>query len=70
MWLGGHIANRSKISPNINYIGIDFKGEVLAYALRKVKKARAEESISIKIRNVRLMPLNIMFIENVLIRMK
>ena len=26
--MGGHIANRSKISPNINYIGIDLKDEV------------------------------------------
>lgn len=62
---GGHIAKRAKDNQNINYVGIDLKDEVLVYALRKVKEERAEENINEKDINVRLMPLNIMLIENV-----
>ncbi|WP_291559840.1 MULTISPECIES: tRNA (guanosine(46)-N7)-methyltransferase TrmB [unclassified Clostridium] len=62
---GGHITNRAKMNPNINYVGIDLKDEVLVYALRKVKEARVDENILDKDINVRLMPLNIMLIDNV-----
>ncbi len=63
--MGGHIAARGKKHKNINFIGIDLKDEVLVYALRKVKDAFKEESILDKNINIRLMPLNIMLIENV-----
>ncbi|WP_017416706.1 tRNA (guanosine(46)-N7)-methyltransferase TrmB [Clostridium tunisiense] len=63
--MGGHIAQRSRQNPNINYVGIDLKDEVLVNALRKVKKLRAEEKLQDKDINVRLMPLNIMLIDNV-----
>jgi tRNA (guanine-N7-)-methyltransferase len=63
--MGGHIAQRSKNHCNINYVGIDLKDEVLVYALRKVKKFREEEKLKDKDINVRLMPLNIMLIDNV-----
>jgi tRNA (guanine-N7-)-methyltransferase len=63
--MGGHIAQRSKKNSNINYVGIDLKDEVLVYALRKVKKFREEEKLKDKDINVRLMPLNIMLIDNV-----
>lgn len=63
--MGGHIAQRSKNHSNINYVGIDLKDEVLVYALRKVKKFREEEKLIDKHINVRLMPLNIMLIDNV-----
>jgi len=63
--MGGHIAQRAKKNTNINYIGIDLKDEVLVYALRKVKQVREEENIKDKDINVRLMPLNIMLIDNI-----
>lgn len=63
--MGGHIAQRSKQNHEINYVGIDLKDEVLVNALRKVKKLRAEEKLQDKDINVRLMPLNIMLIDNV-----
>jgi len=63
--MGGHIAQRSKNNTNINYVGIDLKDEVLVYALRKVKQVREEENLKDIDINVRLMPLNIMLIDNV-----
>lgn len=63
--MGGHVAKRSKKHLNINYVGIDLKDEVLVYALRKVKALRADEHLEDKNINVRLMPLNIMLIDNV-----
>lgn len=61
--MGGFISQKSKMNPNINYIGIDLKDEVLVNALRKVKSVRQPEELQNI--NVRLMPLNIMLIENV-----
>jgi len=61
--MGKFIAEKSKQNPNINFIGIDLKDEVLVFALRKVLEVReveGEQNI-----NVRLMPLNIMLIDDV-----
>jgi len=60
---GKFISEKSKQNPNINFIGIDLKDEVLVFALRKVIEVReinGKEDI-----NVRLMPLNIMLIDDV-----
>lgn len=52
---GRFISEHAKQSPNINFIGIDLKDEVLVYALRKVEAA--------EVQNARLIPLEIAFIE-------
>lgn len=62
--MGGHISKRAINDPNINYIGIDLKDEVVVYALKKVLASRECEEIE-KDMNVRLMVLNIMLIDNV-----
>jgi tRNA (guanine-N7-)-methyltransferase len=49
---GQFITGRAAQNPNINFIGIDLKDEVLIYALRKVADA--------ELSNVRLIPMNIM----------
>lgn len=49
---GKFITGRASQNPNINFIGIDLKDEVLIYALRKVQEA--------ELSNVRLIPMNIM----------
>jgi len=52
---GKFISEKSRQNPNINFIGIDLKDEVLVFALRKVievREIKGEENI-----NVRLMPL-------------
>ncbi len=54
---GRFISTRAKENPNINFIGIDLKDEVLVCALRKV-----EES---EVNNVKLIPLEIAFITEV-----
>ncbi|MEK6266660.1 MAG: tRNA (guanosine(46)-N7)-methyltransferase TrmB [Clostridium sp.] len=60
---GGFIAEKSKQNQNTNFIGIDLKDEVLVFALRKVLDVRGiEDSEAV---NVRLMPLNIMLIDDV-----
>lgn len=60
---GGFISEKSKQNPDINFLGIDLKDEVLVFALRKVMEIRkVEESQNL---NVRLMPLNIMLIDDV-----
>ncbi|MCJ7690197.1 MAG: tRNA (guanosine(46)-N7)-methyltransferase TrmB [Clostridiaceae bacterium] len=60
---GGFIADKSKQNQNTNFIGIDLKDEVLVFALRKVLDVREiEDSEEV---NVRLMPLNIMLIDDV-----
>ena len=48
---GGFISARALENPDINYIGIDLKDEVLIYALKKVQEA--------EVSNVRLIPMNI-----------
>lgn len=62
--MGGHISKRAINDPNINYIGIDLKDEVVVYALKKVLASRECEEVE-KDMNVRLMVLNIMLIDNV-----
>ena len=62
--MGGHISKRAINDPNINYIGIDLKDEVVVYALKKVLASRECEETE-KDMNVRLMVLNIMLIDNV-----
>lgn len=54
---GGFIAEKAKIEPNVNFIGMELKNEVLVCALRKVKEAQLE--------NVRLIPMNITGIDGV-----
>lgn len=54
---GGFITQKALENPNINYIGVDLKNEVLVYALRKVVKA--------EVHNVRLIPMKIENIDQV-----
>lgn len=54
---GKFISSRAKENPNINFIGIDLKDEVLVYALRKVEET--------EVTNVKLIPLEIAFITDV-----
>lgn len=54
---GKFISEKAKANPNINYVAIDLKDEVLVYTLRNVIKA--------EVTNVRIVPLNIQLIEGV-----
>lgn len=54
---GQFISTRALQNPGINYIGVDLKDEVLIYALRKVVEA--------EVSNVRLIPMNIMWIADI-----
>ena len=54
---GKFISDKAKVEPNINFIAIDLKDEVLIYALKKIK---TEE-----IYNVRIVPMNIMGISEI-----
>jgi tRNA (guanine-N7-)-methyltransferase len=54
---GQFITGRARENPDINFIGVDLKDEVLIYALKKVAAAELE--------NVRLIPMNIMGIGEV-----
>lgn len=54
---GRFITEKAKTNPNINYIGIDLKDEVLIYTLRNIVEAEAL--------NVRIIPLNIQLIEGI-----
>ena len=60
---GRFIAEKSKKNLNINFIGMDLKDEVLVFALRKVLEVR--EVKGVQNINVRLMPINIAFIDDV-----
>jgi len=61
--MGGFISEKSKQNLNINFVGIDLKDEVLVFALRKVVEVREVQDKQNL--NVRLMPLNISFIDDV-----
>jgi tRNA (guanine-N7-)-methyltransferase len=61
--MGGFISEKSKQNLDINFVGIDLKDEVLVFALRKVVEVRGIEGVQDI--NVRLMPLNIMLIDDV-----
>lgn len=54
---GGFISEKAKLNPDINYIAIDLKDEVLIYTLRSIVEA--------EVSNVRIIPLNIMLIEGI-----
>lgn len=54
---GGFISEKAKVNPDINYVAIDLKDEVLIYTLRNVIKA--------EVTNVRIVPLNIQIIEGI-----
>lgn len=54
---GRFLSERAKQNPNINYIGIDLKDEVLIYTLKSVEEA--------EVSNARIAALNIQLIEGV-----
>jgi tRNA (guanine-N7-)-methyltransferase len=54
---GTFIADQANQNKNINFIGIDLKDEVIVFALRKV--------IENELENVRLIPMNIMQVEEI-----
>lgn len=54
---GKFITENAESSPQINYIGIDIKDEVLIYAVRKIQQ--------MELQNVRIIPMNISFIEEI-----
>lgn len=54
---GKFIVDKAKVEPDVNFIAIDLKDEVLIYALRKVETE--------KINNVRIVPMNIMGINEI-----
>ncbi|MBU3192810.1 tRNA (guanosine(46)-N7)-methyltransferase TrmB [Clostridium algidicarnis] len=56
---GKFIGTQAQANKDINFIGIDLKDEVLVYALRKVNEVERE------VDNIRLIPLEIAFIEEV-----
>ncbi|TJX14207.1 tRNA (guanosine(46)-N7)-methyltransferase TrmB [Tissierella creatinini] len=60
---GKFISENAVKNQDINYIGIDFKDEILVYAKRTVK-----ETLYLKdeyVENIRLIPMQIEFIENI-----
>ncbi|NEZ47502.1 tRNA (guanosine(46)-N7)-methyltransferase TrmB [Clostridium niameyense] len=60
---GGFISKLAYNNPNINYIGVDLKDEVIVYAIRKVKETKNEDGSDLK--NVRFLTMNIMSIAEV-----
>lgn len=54
---GGFIQEKALQNPNINYVAVDLKDEILIYVLRKIKEKEIE--------NVRIVPLNIAFISEI-----
>ena len=54
---GGFISQKASENPDINYVCIDLKDEVLIYALRKVEE--------LELTNVRIVPLNIAFVSEI-----
>ena len=60
---GRFISEKSRRDLDINFVGIDLKDEVLVFALRKVIEVREVEGGQNI--NVRLMPMNIMLIDDV-----
>lgn len=60
---GQFISRNAVANPDINYIGIDLKDEVLVYAKRKVEEHFQDAKQEPK--NVKLIPMQIAFIEEV-----
>lgn len=54
---GAFIVEMAQRNPEVNYIAVDLKDEVLIYVLRKIEDLELE--------NIRIMPLNIMLIDGV-----
>ncbi|WP_097027444.1 tRNA (guanosine(46)-N7)-methyltransferase TrmB [Clostridium peptidivorans] len=54
---GGFIAQKAVQNPDINYVAVDLKDEVLIYVLKKIEE--------LEITNVRVVPLNIAFISEI-----
>lgn len=54
---GRFVTTKAETNPNINYVAIDLKDEVLVYAKRKVEEK--------ELKNVRFIPMEIAFIEEV-----
>lgn len=54
---GGFMVQKAALNPNINYVSVDLKDEVLIFAKRKIEEAELE--------NVRITALNISFISEV-----
>lgn len=54
---GRFVTTKAEMNPNINYVAIDLKDEVLVYAKRKVEEK--------ELKNVRFIPMEIAFIEEV-----
>lgn len=54
---GQFISTRAQQNPQINFVGVDLKDEVLIYALKKVEEA--------EVSNARLIPMNISWISDV-----
>jgi tRNA (guanine-N7-)-methyltransferase len=62
---GGFISRLAADNPDINYIAVDIKSEVLALAKRKIEKAYELKGID-RIENIKLMSQNIELIDNML----
>lgn len=58
---GKFISQNAISNPNKNYIGIDLKDEILVYAKRTIEECFNENTIN----NIRLIPMNIAFIDRV-----
>lgn len=54
---GRFITERAKMNPEINFVAVDLKDEVLIYVLKKLQEQEIE--------NVRIVPMNIMGIANI-----
>lgn len=54
---GAFVVEMAQNNPQVNYVAVDLKDEVLIYVLRKIEQYN--------LKNVRLMPLNIMLINGI-----
>lgn len=54
---GGFIEQKALQNPDINYVAVDLKDEILIYVLRRIQEK--------EIKNVRIVPLNITFISEI-----
>lgn len=54
---GGFMVQKAALNPNINYVSVDLKDEVLIFAKRKIEEA--------ELKNVRITALNISFIAEI-----
>jgi len=54
---GGFVTELARRNPNINYIAVDLKDEVLIYVLRRINE--------LELTNIRILPLNIELIDGI-----